>query len=58
MAIDEISSIKVVQIDTNNANSSAVINQMETDDVELDVAESDKKKKEKDKKKVSSKLQL
>ncbi|CAO1408042.1 unnamed protein product [Diamesa tonsa] len=53
MAIDEISSIKVVQIDTNNANSSAVINQMETDDVELVLEESDKKKKEKDKKKVT-----
>lgn len=54
MAIDDISSIKVVQIDTTNANSSAVINQMETEEVELVVEESDKKKKEKDKKKVSS----
>ena len=54
MAIEDISTMKVVQIDTTNANSSAVINQMETDDVELVVEESDKKKKEKDKKKVSS----
>lgn len=54
MAIDDVSSMKVVQIDTTNANSSAVINQMETEEVEVVVVESDKKKKEKDKKKVSS----
>lgn len=54
MAIDDVSSMKAVQIDTTNANSSAVINQMESEEVEVVVMESDKKKKEKDKKKVSS----
>lgn len=53
MAVDDVSSLEVVQINTTNANSSAVINQMETEEVagEEKIAE---KKKVKEKKKVSS----